>query len=546
MNEDNNIDTWLASIATAIRNHQEPTAEIYHRFIQHPSSAFKVVEKISGMSERDIDENHPDYSACIFALDVCVAQLQAAFENGNKQAERDLHQLMDQLAAKINAKTHSLLFWLPILNAFYDVHAELNPALKGAYLSLVDEDDDDNNEVDDSVSYVNSIRDLIRELSDLTVFDIAEHFFAQSYAMPPEFFSDLLYDLFSIDEGQAIGLLALMHPEPEVREVVCSTLDFLLPEVKLSSASLTRLKAISSWYPSSYQDRFAHWIKEQRLKEVVFQHYQPASVMKISASEIDGGGAQGIFLKMRRGKKYRMCGLLLKHEHGIKDVWLTPYLSSKEIKQYEQEVLNDDVMMREVDAEYLKRMIQHFLEETLKRKQMPDLHLLELQEEIGETFLPEPIDIAATMEQLAVQIDPFTPEVVQKALKRSKNWFRQKSYVHAWFVENAEVDRWVNRYSAYENGVKTCQYQEAMHAIFEHEFEARRERWLFHFLWVSLWLKAKNQKNEVAWKDTFLIAHAIYSGTALTDIPIMQLICHHTVLNSMDTMQARRTHLSQE
>ena len=145
--------------------------------------------------------------------------------------------------------------------------------------------------------------------------------------MPPDFFSDLLYDLFSIEEGQEIGLLALMHPESDVREVVVSTFDFLLPSIRLSSLSLTRLKAISHWYPASYQDSFSRWIKEQRLKEVVFQPPQPAHLMKISASEIDGGGAQGLFLKMKRGKKYRMCGLLLKHEHGIKDVWLTPYLS---------------------------------------------------------------------------------------------------------------------------------------------------------------------------------------------------------------------------
>ncbi len=542
MSENNDIDMWLATIAASIEDNREPATHIYHCFIQYPKSAFEVVEKIAAMDERGIDTKHAYYSACIFALDVCVAQLQAAFENGNKQAERELHQLMDLLAVKINAKTHTLLFWLPILNAFYDVHVELNPALKTAYLNLVEQDE----EVDDGVSYINSIRDLIHELSDLTVFDIAEHFFAQSYAMPPDFFSDLLYDLFSIEEGQEIGLLALMHPESDVREVVVSTFDFLLPSIRLSSLSLTRLKAISHWYPASYQDSFSRWIKEQRLKEVVFQPPQPAHLMKISASEIDGGGAQGLFLKMKRGKKYRMCGLLLKHEHGIKDVWLTPYLSFTEMKQYQDEVFNDDVTIREVDMEYFKKIIQHFLDETLQKMHMPDLHLLELQEEIGEVLLPESMDVSEMIEQLAVQIDPFTPEIVQKALKRSKNWFSQKPYAHAWFVENAEVDRWVNRYSVYENGVKTCQYEDAMRAVFEHEFEARRTRWLFHFLWVSLWLKAKNRKNEILWKETFLVAYAIYSGTPMNEIPIMQVICHHTVLNSMDTMQLRRTHLSQE
>lgn len=540
MIENHDIEIWLQAIATCIESNQEPTIQLYRGFVEHPMSAFAVIDKIAMLDERGVETKHAEYSACIFALDVCVAQFQSALENGNKQASRELHQLMDTLAEKINQKTQTLLFWLPILNAFYDVHVELNPALKAAYLNLVENDE----EVEDDISYIHSIRELIRELSDLTVFDIAEHFFAQSYAMPPEFFSDLLLDLFEIEEGLPIGLLALLHPEFSVREVVTSTLDVLLPKVTLDPSSLTRLKAIAHWYPSNEQSRFSHWIKEQRLKEVTFQEPDPARLMKIIASEIDGGGAQGLFIKVRRGRKYRMCGLLVKYAHGVKDVWLTPYLSSHEMKQYEKDVFNDDVVTREVDMEYAQTIIQHFLDETLKNGQMPDLHLLELQEELGLMWVPESIDVQSMIAQLSVQIEPFTPEVLQNALKRSKHWFRQKPYARAWFVENPEVDKWVNRYSAYENGVKTCRYEEAMRAVFEQEFELRRERWIFHFLWVSLWLKGRNHPRETLWKEIFLIAYAIETGIPMAQIPVMQVICHHTVLNSVETMQSRKTHLS--
>ncbi len=540
MTERIDIEIWLQSIADSIEANQEPTIQLYRGFVEHPMTAFNVVDKIAMLDERGVETKHAEYSACIFALDVCVAQFQSASENGNKQASRELNQLMDHLADKINQKTHTLLFWLPILNAFYDVHVELNAALKAAYLNLVENDE----EVEDDISYIHSIRQLIRELSDLTVFDIAEHFFAQSYAMPPEFFSDLLFDLFEIEEGQAIGLLALLHPESSVREVVVSTLDILLPKIKLDAVSLTRLKAIAHWYPSTEQPRFAHWIKEQRLKEVIFQESEPAVLVKIIASEIDGGGAQGLFIKIRRKRKYRMCGLLMKSGYGIKDVWLTPYLSATEMKQYEKDVFNDDVVTREVDIDYCQMMIEHFLDETLKSGQMPDLHLLELQEELGVTWIPKAIDVETLMAQLSVQISPFTPEVLQKALKRSKHWFSQKPYARAWFVENPEVDKWVNRFSVYENGVKTCRYEDAIRAVFEQEFELRRDRWLFHFLWASLWLKARNRTRETLWKEVFLIAYAIQTGIPMSQIPLMQVICHHTVLNSVETMQSRRTHLS--
>ena len=86
--------------------------------------------------------------------------------------------------------------------------------------------------------------------------------------------------------------------------------------------------------------------------------------------------------------------------------------------------------------------------------------------------------------------------------------------------------------------------EDAMIAVLQEEMETTRTHWVFHFLWVALWLKAGARKNEKIWQDSLLIAHAIQSGTSLHEIPIMQKICHQSVLNSVETMRDRRTHLS--
>lgn len=104
--------------------------------------------------------------------------------------------------------------------------------------------------------------------------------------MPTDFFSDLVMDLYSIDEGQDIGLLALLHPNFEVRELVVSTLEMLWPDLTISSESLSRLQVIKSWYPADYQDQMTRWIKDQRRKEVVFHQYNPAQIVCIKASEV--------------------------------------------------------------------------------------------------------------------------------------------------------------------------------------------------------------------------------------------------------------------
>ncbi len=538
------VKQWVGSMAALIAQNDDPSPHYYAYFIQEPELAPVLVTLITALDEHEMDDDRAYYSACIFALDVCVAQLQSAQENGNKQSEKTMLHLMASLADAIRQSGHTLMFWLPILNAFYDVHVELSSELKDAYLDLVNEEDE--RSPDDEVAHLNSIRDLIHELSDLSVFDMAENFFAQSYAMPADFFSDLVMDLYSIDEGEDIGLLALLHPGYEVRETVVATLESLLPSLTISSESLSRLQVIKSWYPPSHHDQLNRWIKDQRRKEVVFHQDNPGQIVCIKASEVDGGGAQGVFIHLKRGRAHRLCGLLFKQGLGIKDAWITPTMAAKEVARYHDDVFDDSVMLREVDLSYLLMMTNHFLALTIDQGGMPDLHLLEIQEETGLHFLPKRIDLAFLMEELGVQISPFTPDVLATSLKRSKSWPKTKRFTESWYLENAAVDKLVNRCCSFVDGVRVCRFDEAMVAVFEHEMEASRERWVFHFVWIAIWLKAKGRKNEKTWQDSFLIAYAIQTGQPLHEIPIMREICRQSVVNSIETMQERRTHLNQE
>ena len=539
------LKTWIRDMAALIEKDEDPNPEFYTWFLQDPILALSLVDLIGGLDEKQLDDNRAYYSACIFALDICVAQLQSAIEGGNKLASKMMHQLMDYMAKTIANEKHSLSFWLPILNAFYEVHTELSDELKDAYLDLANEEDDLSPE--EELSHLDSIRDLIQELSDLSVFDIAENFFAQSYAMPPDFFSDLITDLYSIDEGADIALLALLHPKQDVRDVVVATFDHLLPNITLSSVSLSRLQAIQHWYPKHYHPQFNRWIKAQRKKGVVFMpSTTPTTTLRLKASEVDGSGAQGIFIHLRKQRKNRLCGLLFKQQVGIKDAWITPHISRADVAHYYDEAFDDSVMLRDVDMPYLLMMTNHFLSKTIDQGSMPDLHLLEIQEELGFYFLPERLNVDYIIEELGVQISPFTPEAMRESLKRSKSWPKNKRFTESWYVENAQVDKLVNRCSSFIDGAKICRVDEAMQAIFTFEMESKREHWVFHFLWITLWLKSRSRKNEKAWQDSFFIVYAIQSGMPLDSIPIMQEICRDSVFNSIDTMQERRTHLNQE
>ncbi len=540
------LHRWLHEMAISIEQNDSPNPLLYAHFMQEPEVALTLVEVIDAMDEATIEDNRDFYSACIFALDICVAQLQAGIELHNKVAGKMLEQVMANMSKAIATQKHSLSFWLPVLNAFYEVHVELSEDLKDAYFDLASQEDVISDDEDEEVSHLNSIRDLIEELSDLSIFDIAENFFAQSYAMPADFFTDLVVDLYSIEEGQEIALLTLMHPKQDVRDIVVATLDQLMDNVTLSPASLSRLQTIKNWYPAEYHEQFDRWIKKQRKKGVVFNAEMSVAQAKIKASEVDGTGAQGIFIHLKKERKNRLCGLLFKQATGIKDAWITPVIPAKDVKRYYTESFDDSVMLREVDVSYLLMMTNHFLALSIERGDMPDLHLLEMQEELGLYFKPQKIDAVDMIEQFAVQIVPFTPDAMEASLARSKTWPKNKRFTESWFVENAQIDKLVNRCCSFVDGTKVCRFEEAMAAVFAQELEQHRDYWMFHFLWITLWLRSKSRKNDKSWQDSFFIAHAIQSGMALNTIPIMHEICYQSVVNSIETMQERRTYLNQE
>lgn len=533
---------WILNIADYLHRGEVPPAHYYSTFIQEIDFSVNLVDFISSLDEDEPEAKHGNYSAAVFAMDIYVSQLQILIEAKNKQALKQLNQLMTKLTDAISTSNHTLSFWLPILNAFYEVHVELSPELKDAYLELIDQEEPATPQ--EEGEKLNAIRNLIEELSDLSVFDIAENFFAQSYAMPPIFFPDLVYDLYSIEEGHDIALLTLLHPNAEARGHIITAIDAIIDEITFSSISLTRLQSIKSWYPAQMQEKFTKWIKIQRKKGVVFSKIRPSPVIKIQASEVDGGGAQGIFILTKEHRKNRLLSLLFKNEYGIKDAWTTPPILAKEVKNYYAEAFDDNISLREIDLDYLTLFVNHFLAVTIESGAIPGLHFLEIEELLGIQFIPQKINIVETLEKLATNIHPFTPERMEETFSRTKSWTKTKSFTESWFIENQDVDRLVNSCSSFTDGTKICMLEDAVDRLFKDFMEKQRPHWIFHFLWVALWAKSHSRKNEKTWEDSLLIAYAIHHNTPLKDIPIMQEICRQTIINSIETMQERKTYLA--
>lgn len=537
------LSKWLKEIEAFIEQEQEINTSCYIDFVESPDLALPIIDLLASVNEEN-EEVPAYYSACIFVLEVCVTQLQSAADNGNKNSEKVLDKLMTYLSDEISKEGHSLSFWMPILNAFYDANCPLSEELKEAYYVLAN-NSTDVQELDDR-SHLDAMRDFIKDYSDLSIYDIAENFFAQSSAMPPDFFVDLILDLYSIDEGHEIALLTLLHPKAEVREIVLATFESLIPKITLSSEALSRLQMIRNLYLQVYHPQIDNWIKIQRKKGVIFSRpTKHAEIVKVQASEVDGGGTQGIFMQIKKKRKSRICGLLIKQKIGIKDAWFTPVMSLQDIAAFNREAIDETLTLRTVDEEYLNLIVNHFLAVTIESGNIPDLHFLEIQEELGFHFLPEKIDVDSLMQTLSVEIAPFTMDVVDQSLQRSKKWLKSRKFADSWFMESSLIDKLVNRCSSIIDGIKVCNLDEAILLVFKESMEKLRNEWMFHFLWTALWAKVKVRKNEKLWEDCFIIAYSIYNDDIdLNNIPILREICNKSVVNSMQTMQERGTHLS--
>jgi hypothetical protein len=451
---------------------------------------------------------------------------------------------MDHLATKMSSSHHTISFWLPLLNPFYEAQIELTFDLKNAYFELAGKEEDFSET--DEFAHVDAIRNLLQELGDLSTFDIVEHFFAQSYAMPADFFIDLLMDLFTIPEGVEVGILTLLHPNVLVRQVVFETIDGLIDSVVVSPLSLTRLQAIMNWYPKDTQTQFARWIKSQRKKGVVFSVESKPTAVQIKASEVDGSGSQGIFMHVTRARKNQLCGLLFKDGVGIKDAWITGKIRKKEVSHYYKDAFDETVTLKFVDLDYLLKMSEHFLAQTLAIGGMPDLHFLEIQELLGVHFKPNLLDVPYLFQEMAVKIAPFTEEVMQQSFKRSQTWIKNKRFTASWYMENPQIDKLVNSCSSFVEGIKICRVKDAINALLKGDIESYRDKWAFHFLWMALWAEVHAKHNEKIATDCFFIGYALHEGYTFEAIPIMHAICRKSVLNSIETMQERGTYLNQE
>ncbi len=322
--------------------------------------------------------------------------------------------------------------------------------------------------------------------SGATPFQVIESFRDAGAVIPPAMRCYIATELSLSPHAMmrdAVPLL-LLDDDASVRRHVAQALIQAARPDTMSGDSLRRLIGVRNWLTPDDRPDLDTAIRTARLAGV-----QPATWpaappgLEVYASFVDGSSAQSIvFVHRPPRKKGSVCGVLVRHGSGIRDVWLHQDLSRAEIADLLRSVTQDLGAIR-VDPDYAGLTIQHCIAGGVNAGTVPPPALLELAETVGaHDWQDRRIDIAAEIEAAWDQLPAAdrSPDGTALLLRRAAQWMENAPIFLSWFEGGPAVEK---RYRRLARTRTVAQ-------LLSQELEARRMAWAEKFLLVAQCCKA--------------------------------------------------------
>lgn len=523
----------------------------YDEIQQHPEFSIDILSHLVASPQKQLDKESyalsSDIESCLRVLDICLANTRFALEREERWAIRLQEQLQRFLKAAL--KDHGECeYWVDIFSIFHEAGLSLDEDVKGAYLELMAEHVDEQEDgKQDQMSLKRLLVTILDKNPSVSVYELCDIFFSNTQAMPAEFFTHFMHELHDteLEIASDLSILFLLHTDYAVRQSVLQGLHEVYQSKCVTPLSLSRLLRIRDWWPDDDKVSLEHFIKQQRKKGGAFTSVEAAEVVSIYATEFDGTGVQAFFIEFRRNQLYAVGGGLVKYQIGLRDVWRSPWMTKSEARDFIRKGIGMEATLRKVNQEYLSTIVSHYISVGCARGDVPHPFCLELNELLQQNWRSEPINIDQKLQDLIKDIDQhFDQAYIQSSLAKSGQWLGKKNFVDSWFEQSEVIDKIVNQNTRLEEGVRYCEVTDAVGAILSEVFEPLREKWLLQFIFMAMWARSRAKKNERMWKDLTVLAYCIDQGKPLQDLPIIEKLANETVLISLETMHARGTHLN--
>jgi hypothetical protein len=317
--------------------------------------------------------------------------------------------------------------------------------------------------------------------------------------------------------------LFLLAPDREVRRSAAAALEQTAIPEQMSPVALRRMIAVRNWVPEFDRAAIDQAIREARTRSVECAPWPAARDLTVTASMIDGSGAQSVLLTNDAGKQRILAGVLIKQAAGVADAWGDQGVSRRDLNDA-LATLRRSGPTSEVDRSWFDVAIQHAIAKGVSAGQPPDVSLLWIAEAAGGSdWRDRLLNVTDEAKSLfeALPAEQRSASAVQKSLGRSGAWHRE-NFAASWFLEGEEVRTAIRAAS----GDRVA----AERRLVEDVMPVRRAEWTERFLLLAMRARAAKVQGQRALADDFVIlAHELSKGGPLASVPLMVEIARHTI-----------------
>jgi len=243
--ENENIEALLSLLQDSMTNEAPLPPEFYDELNGHPEYGIELMQTVSKESMDELDQDL--FMAYLHLVELSLVQLRLAREHHERWAEQHLGYYQEELIQLMETSPDPS-GWLPLMNVFFEAGIQLDEEVKHTYLKhLETQYHSEEHKLKQEVMF----KRLLADDSETPSYELAEMLFAQTSALPFEFFPAFVEELFSFDSEKAknVAILFALHPEESVRDAVIQSLPQTLENVILPDAAMSRLIMLRHWVP---------------------------------------------------------------------------------------------------------------------------------------------------------------------------------------------------------------------------------------------------------------------------------------------------------
>jgi len=539
------LEKWLLDVYDKIDNEEVEILFFDDDCPIEPQHANYFLDKLNGLEEKEDDVFMRWFSLYFLGFEFALLFAIQLYENTPVKFEKYTDNMMHYLEKLISEEKHDLSFWMPCFNLFHDMKLPLSQALKDLFVYLSEKEVFDAGLID--IDNTVLIQQILTEWKDKTDVDIAMHLFSQIYAMPTEFYHDFFMDVFALTEGKDVAILLLFHPDKAARHYFFQAFSVCIKTDIISPLSLKRLQVLASWLKDDEALIVNGWIKQLRKKGVLFekQAHTNVDIVSIKATDIDGTGGQAIFILLKQNKQYASFLLSVNVFRGIRDVFWNPWgMQASALALRKQTFCDVDAYT--VNVSYCQTLLSACMGLMRQNEVLPPLHFVLFHAYMGVGIVPSEVNIHRYIQERAVTVSPFTPDILLEGLKLSASWPMTEPFLQTWYPEATSIDHDVNHCAKIVEGAKIIDIEKARALILSHHLESNRKMYVTLLFWVFLFFQAKKPISLKKIEGLFFLIYALDSDMPLNLIPFMVSLADIGVGHSMETMLKRRTYLTRE